>query len=174
MHALSFNLVKCSGKTTRAISLTETRTWSLTLLSKDYTIDGHPVRIALHNTLCILAGRENTMACMRGVSKHRRAQYRFVVFTIGLRLRDIPDDLPMWRYYVGLSQHVKQSFPIHVARTCTLNASTLKHRTKKEIPFLNKIPQNNFTIFSPLVILGVIENMRYIYIYITPTGADKE
>ncbi|XP_011703868.1 PREDICTED: uncharacterized protein LOC105459479 [Wasmannia auropunctata] len=38
-------------------------TWSLTLLSKDYTISGHPVRIALHNTFCILPGRENTMAC---------------------------------------------------------------------------------------------------------------
>lgn len=131
MHALSFNLVK--WKTTWAISLTETRTWSLTFLSKDYTIDGHSVRIVLHNTFCILVRRENTMACMRGVSMHCRARYRFI-FTIGLRLRDIPDDLSMWR--VGLPQ-LNNSF-LYMSREHVRSTRVRWSATrKKEIPFLN-------------------------------------
>lgn len=126
-------------------------TWSLTLLSKDYTIGGHPVRIALHNTLCILAGRENTMACKR--CEHRQAQYCFAVFMIGLRLRDIPYDSPMWR--VRHSQYIEQLFPI--------NDMSLNATWKRYLFFFNKISQNNSTRFSVLVTHGVTEKSGIYY-----------
>lgn len=79
--ALSFNLVECPGKTTRAISLTETRLgpWH----SCRRITQSAAILCESHCIIPFISSRDaKTRWRGRGVSKHRRAQYRFIVFTI--------------------------------------------------------------------------------------------